>query len=172
MNTPVSDRPFAARLLMAGALGALAATAVAACRDKSRESQEREHPSVVSERDGHSTSDPDRSGTTSLTSAAWMTSDAAVDRIVATRCARELTCSKVGPDKHFPTTDSCVVEVRKRTRSELDTSSCTNGIDGEALDRCLQSIRTESCENPLDTISRMMACRAADICAKEVTPHR
>lgn len=105
-------------------------------------------------------------GKTTLTGAAWVTNDNAIDRIVASRCAREVTCANVGPDKHYTTSDACVLETRKRMKDDLKTAECPNGIDGVALDKCLDSIRTESCSNPLDTLNRLVSCRTGEMCLK------
>jgi hypothetical protein len=114
----------------------------------------------------------DSTGITSLTGASWVSNDNAIDRIVASRCTREMTCTNVGPDKHFTTSDSCVFEVRKRTTDDLKLSQCPDGISGSGLDRCLDAIRGESCSNPLETVGRLIACRTSDMCLRSESPHR
>lgn len=116
--------------------------------------------------------DQDKSGTTTLTGASWMANDDAVDRLVASRCAREVTCSNVGPDKHFVSGERCVHEVGTEIRSELNSSSCPAGIDARELDVCLDAIRNESCTNPIDVISRSAVCRTGNLCMKTEMPHR
>ena len=108
----------------------------------------------------------DKSGVTTLTGESMMGNEAAIDRVVASRCARELACNNVGPDRHFTTSDACVTEVRKQTKESMATSDCPSGVDGEALDKCLDSIRSEACNSPINTLSRFAACRAANICVK------
>ena len=49
---------------------------------------------------------------------------------------------------------------------------CPRGVDSKELDECLESIKTESCNNPIDTISRLAACRTSDLCLKSDTPNR
>ena len=34
------------------------------------------------------------------------------------------------------------------------------------IEECIESIRTESCSNPIETISRLAACRTSDMCLK------
>jgi hypothetical protein len=146
-------------------LCSVAAIALVACRDRSRDTREsRVHPEVIPQ-DTPVPGAQESTGITTTTGAAIVSIDSTVDRLVAARCARELTCSRIGPDKHFPTTDSCVIEVRKRTRSDLQTPACDKGIDGSSLDKCLDAIRNESCENPIDTIGRMINCRTSDLCS-------
>ena len=124
---------------------------------------------------GAGRSDPnvqDRSGTTTVTGAPWVANEAAIDRIVASRCAREVTCSNVGPDKHFTSNDLCVREVRSKLHDELKASACPAGIDGKELDECLDAIRNESCTNPIEAMARLAACRTGELCLKTEMPHR
>ncbi|MEA2750046.1 MAG: hypothetical protein QOI41_4189, partial [Myxococcales bacterium] len=53
-------------------------------------------------------------GTTTITGAdiGTLSSDLAVERITAARCARETACNNVGADKHFVDHDVCAREVR------------------------------------------------------------
>ena len=114
----------------------------------------------------------DKSGTTTLTGASWVANEAAIDRIVASRCAREVTCSNIGPDKHFTESDVCVREIRKKMQGDLKASECPSGIDGKELDECLDAIRNESCTNPIESLGRLAACRTSDLCLKTAMPHR
>ncbi|MBX3207730.1 MAG: hypothetical protein KF764_21955 [Labilithrix sp.] len=144
-------------------------------RDRTRDGE----PATTKEQSGASTeharrdpNDQDRAGVATLTSTSWVANAAAIDRIVASRCAREVSCSHVGPDKHFATGDVCSREVRTRVSAELKTSECPSGIDGKELDECLDAIRTESCTNPIDAVGRLAACRANELCVKIMMPHR
>jgi hypothetical protein len=114
----------------------------------------------------------DPSGVTTLTGAAWVANDAAIDRLVASRCAREISCNAIGPDRPFTSSEICVREVRKNLTADLATSECPAGIDGHELDTCLDAIRTESCMNPLETLGRLTACRPGVLCMKAEMPHR
>jgi hypothetical protein len=159
-------------VLLAFACGAVALTA--ACnRDRSRDG---ERPGVVSERETTppkaNADDQDKSGTTTITGASWMENGAAIDRIVATRCAREVACSNVGADKHFGSPENCVREVRKNMADDLKVSECPGGIDGAALDKCLDMIRNESCTNPIESLGRLATCRTGELCMRTEMPHR
>jgi hypothetical protein len=148
-------------------LAALAVVLGACNRDRSRER----------ERSGSATElkDPneqDKSGTTTLTGASWVPNESAIDRIVASRCAREVTCSNVGLDKHFTSGEVCAREVRTKMHDELKASECPSGIDGKELDECLDAIRNESCTNPIESLGRLAACRTSDLCLRAEMPHR
>ena len=146
---------------------AVLAIAAGACnRDRGRE---RDRVSGTEIKDPN---EQDRSGVTTLTGASWVTNDAAIDRIVASRCAREVACSNVGPDKHFTNGEVCVREVRSRLQDDLKASECPQGIDGKELDECLDAIRNESCTNPIESLGRLAACRTSDLCLKTAIPHR
>jgi hypothetical protein len=120
-------------------------------------------------------SDPKTSGgevgTASVTGAdlGALSSDLAIDRIVAARCAREAACNNVGADKHFVDHDACARALRSKLGTDLDPRTCARGIDAESTDRCMDAIRTESCNNPVDTLSRLAACRTSDLCLKADT---
>lgn len=153
---------------------ALAALPGCRDRDKSGESSSKEPPKdypSLGER-LKSPNDQDRAGTTTLTSGSWMANQVAVDRLTAARCAREVACSNVGPDKHFANDETCWRDVRKKVTEDIKPVDCPNGIDGKEVDSCIEAIRTESCTNPIDTMSRMAACQTSKLCLKIAVPHR
>lgn len=120
------------------------------------------HPSGAS-------ADPDRqdrSGAATLTSASFTTKESAVDRITAARCAREVTCSNIGPDKHYPSNDKCVEEMKARLDRDLGPNDCPDGIDARQVDECLDAIRNESCSNPMSMVARLAECRTSSLCVK------
>jgi hypothetical protein len=156
---------------------AVSLVALGACnRDRERSrNYEREQAGTTPESERSTPNEQDKSGapgSATLTGAAWVANDAAIDRVVAARCAREITCNAIGPDKHFTSGDACVREVGKKTRDDLKSSECPAGIDGKELDECLDAIRNESCNNPIDVISRLSACRTSELCIKPEMPHR
>ena len=116
----------------------------------------------------------DRIGTTTVTggNVGALTNQLAVERIVAARCQRETACNNIGSDKHFTTFDLCSRELRSKVGDDLKASECPRGIDAKELDECMESIRTESCNNPIDTISRLAACRTSDMCLKVDSQNR
>ena len=110
-------------------------------------------------------------GATTVTGAdiGALSNELAVARIVAARCARETSCNNVGADKHFVDHDVCARDVHAKLASDLDRNQCPRGLDSLAVDRCMDAIRAESCNNPIDTISRLAACRGSDMCLKADT---
>ncbi len=96
----------------------------------------------------------------------------AIDRIVSSRCAREAACNNVGNDKKFATNDACAREIRSDMHEDLKASECPYGIDQKELNECLDEIRNENCNNPIEKIERVAACRTSDLCLKTSAPNR
>jgi hypothetical protein len=113
----------------------------------------------------------DGSGAATLTAAVWVPNDAAIERLVAARCAREITCNNVGSGRLFGSEDACARESRVGAAG-LRTRACPAGIDGVSLERCLDTIRMEACTRPSDELDRLPACRARELCLKTQMPHR
>ncbi len=61
-------------------------------------------------------------------------------------------------------TDSCVNEIRGKGDNDLTTSACPGGIDAARLQACLDEVRIERCDNPLDTVGRLSARRVDSLC--------
>lgn len=114
-------------------------------------------------------------GETTTTTGASMTSvsnDIAVSRIVASRCAREAACNNVGASKHFQNAEGCTSQIRSDMKDDLNAKDCPHGVDAKELDECLSAIRAEDCKNPIDTITRLTACRTGDLCRASAVPTR
>ena len=148
-------------------LGVACLTAFVAC-NKSGPDRDGNQPRDFDDKSGSPAAPSERVGVTTVTGADMgsLSSDLAVERIVAARCARETQCNNIGSDKHFVDHDTCAVELRKRMGTDLRAAECPRGIDGTALDSCMESIRSESCNNPIDTIQRLAACRTGELCLK------
>ncbi len=148
-------------LAAATCLGALAAIAGMGCK--------RDHV----DRDGYAERSfdqgaTDRSGVgvTTVTGAdiGALSSESAIERIAAARCAREAACNNVGSDKHFGTHEACTRDLQSTVGADLAPGKCPRGIDVYGIDKCTDAIRTESCNDPVDTLSRLAACRASALC--------
>lgn len=130
-------------------------------------------PRACRDRDRHARApdDQDVGGAARLAAAVWVPNDAAIERLVATRCAREITCNNVAPGRRFPSEDACARAIRDGAAG-LKTRACPAGIDGVALDRCLDTIWMAACTRPSHEIDRLPACRARELCLKAEMPHR
>ena len=89
----------------------------------------------------------------------------ATDSIAESRCARESRCDNVGADKKFSSMEDCILRVRTDWKDELSSRECPSGIDETQLNECLNEIREEDCSSPFDTLERVAACTADQICA-------
>ncbi|HMJ11018.1 MAG TPA: DUF6184 family natural product biosynthesis lipoprotein [Polyangiaceae bacterium] len=88
----------------------------------------------------------------------------AVASITQARCQREQRCENIGADKKYESMAKCVSEIRETWKDELNTRECRGGIVKKELDECLEEVRNENCNNPFDTLNRVLACREGDIC--------
>jgi hypothetical protein len=119
---------------------------------------------------GTTTQDP---GTTTVTGAnVSLNHEGAVAGIVEARCTREAACNNIGLDKRYGNRDSCVAKLKSEMQNDLNASDCPKGIDRKELDECLSEIRSESCNNPIEKIERLAACRTSDLCLKTDTKNR
>jgi hypothetical protein len=84
--------------------------------------------------------------------------------IADSRCARELRCENIGPDKKYSSMDDCEARVKTDWRDDLNARECPSGIDREQLEECLDEIRNEDCANPFDTLGRVAACTVGQLC--------
>ena len=93
--------------------------------------------------------------------------DVAVDRLTRARCARETRCARLGVERSFTTPEACDRNVRSGLAIELDAAtSCPLGLDRAKLDTCLRAIEREACDNAVETVARLVACRASELCLR------
>jgi hypothetical protein len=90
----------------------------------------------------------------------------AVSSIATARCDRELKCKNIGTNKAYLSTDECVTKLQNDKRTAVNPQECPQGVSDKDLASCLKSIREEDCGNPLDSISRLTACRSGALCLK------
>lgn len=90
----------------------------------------------------------------------------AVSSIATARCDRELKCKNIGANKTYLSTDECVTKMQNDKRTAVNPQECPQGVSDKDLASCLKSIREEDCGNPLDSVSRLAACRSGALCLK------
>lgn len=89
----------------------------------------------------------------------------AVRNISDARCDREARCNNIGADKKYASDEVCEDQIKSEWANDLNAYECPNGVvDGE-LEECLNAIRNEDCNSPFDTLGRISACTAGQICA-------
>ena len=103
-------------------------------------------------------------GTTPMTNKATVSNDQAIQNLVNARCEREARCNNVGPGKQWASAEACRSDLTAKNRDELKASECPGGIVQKELDECLADVRKETCDSPLDTLTRLAACRSSDLC--------
>lgn len=107
-----------------------------------------------------------RSTSGASTDATRTTTALAVSSIATARCDRELKCKNIGTNKTYLSTDECITKLQNDKRTALNQHECPQGVSDKDLASCLRSIREEDCGNPLDSISRLTACRSGALCLK------
>jgi len=90
----------------------------------------------------------------------------AVSSVATARCDRELKCKNIGVNQKYLTTDECITKLQNDKRTSLNAQECPGGVSDSDLASCLKSIREEDCGNPLDSVSRLAACRVGALCLK------
>lgn len=156
-------------------VSALCLVAVAGCdRDRDRIDVDKREGRIGVGVDPKVDTERDRTGTTTVTGAnvGSVANASAIDRIVAARCAREAACNNVGADKRFTSRDVCSQKLKADMRDDLNAKDCPSGIDQKELNECLEEIKNENCNNPIDMIGRLAACRESDLCLKTDMPNR
>jgi hypothetical protein len=103
----------------------------------------------------------------STTSARVASNEDAIARITTTRCDREAACNNVGAGRSFETAAACTSQYGHDKRADLRAEECPRGISAPDLADCLAEIRSEKCGNPLDSASRIAACRKGKLCLEK-----
>jgi hypothetical protein len=88
----------------------------------------------------------------------------AAESIADARCLREQRCNNIGADRKYSSLNDCATRVRNDWKDDLNTRECPAGVDQKELNECLTEIRNEDCNNPFDSLGRIAACTAAQIC--------
>jgi hypothetical protein len=113
---------------------------------------------------------PSSQRSTSVTAARVVTNASAVTQITEARCTREFACDHVGPNRRYANREVCAELVSLDSTDDFTTSDCPRGIDPNRLEHCLTAIKNESCNNPLETLERLAACRTGAVCLAGPTP--
>lgn len=93
----------------------------------------------------------------------------AIDQMVEARCARAATCNQVGYRERFDSRAACVRRVRPAMEGMLGRMACPAGIHQRGLVGCLDAIKSEPCEGPLDALD-LQACGLSDLCPTIPSP--
>jgi hypothetical protein len=77
-----------------------------------------------------------------------------------------MRCGHVSAQDRPKKRAACIAEMKKDRREDLNGDACPGGIREKELNQCIAAIRDEDCGNPIDSISRLSACRTGNLCAK------
>ena len=87
------------------------------------------------------------------------------NRLGTAACERKQECDEIGDGKPHSSPQACLMTARRHAHVELDQLSCENGLDANAFDRCLKSIRIAECALT-DSITKHDACAKHTLCAR------
>jgi len=112
------------------------------------------------------TRDRDLTGETTVTAAKVepLSNEPTIERLASARCSRASDCKNVGIDSPFFSYDTCLRELPMSLRRDLGASACPLGVDPRKVETCLTEINNESCDNAVETLERVVACRRAEFC--------
>ena len=99
---------------------------------------------------------------TTMTTGA-VSNDDAIMRIASARCDREVSCNNLGQGKKFADREACMREGQQNARGTLRADQCPN-IDQGKLSQCVNDIKNQRCENPIDAIDTITSCTRGNIC--------
>jgi hypothetical protein len=89
-----------------------------------------------------------------------------VERLTAARCDQEQSCKNIGPGAKYVSRSVCSEQIRGSIANDLNGYDCPRGINSDALNRCIEAIKSEECSHPFDTLARRDKCRTAGLCMK------
>jgi len=89
---------------------------------------------------------------------------AAVLAITSALCNRADHCKQLGETGSHASREHCFRDTGKEWMGRLNGPPCERGIDLGLLEACLDSIRSDKCQNPLDTLARLAACEPSVFC--------
>ncbi len=112
--------------------------------------------------------EPPQNAGTELT-AATVNSPTAIDQMVDVRCARAATCNEIGFRARFDSRAACVERVNMAMQGLLTVNECPGGIDERALTACLDAIKKEPCNGPLNALD-LRSCGSGDLCPLRPAP--
>lgn len=87
-----------------------------------------------------------------------------VNGIAQARCQREQRCGNIGTDEDYKSLDDCLTKIATEWRDDLNLYECPGGVDQKELAECVEEIQNEDCNNPFDSLGRIVACRSSDLC--------
>ena len=102
-------------------------------------------------------SDPGPVVVTSTTSANAVADGAAV-KIARARCRRAAECDRIGAGQMYLDKDDCAT--RERNAAVSVAATCSNGVSGDRLDGCLNSLENQACDSNMGPVTTMPGCHS------------
>jgi hypothetical protein len=123
---------------------------------------------------GNRDDDLNKVSTTTTTSAmVAVTNQEAITVLMEARCTRAAECRTSPPGVTTvlqvgvgASHEECLATVGPGLRARLGSAPCPSGVDGAALEKCLQDLKTQVCMDPptADSVDGFISCRSAALC--------
>jgi hypothetical protein len=109
---------------------------------------------------------PPVKSSTTTTGVKVMANDVGIARIIEGRCDREDACGRIGEGKKWETRRACREEMELDERSSLRADRCPGGLDGDAVNECVEKVRSQRCRDPIAAITREAVCQKLRLCLR------
>ncbi|HVJ19995.1 MAG TPA: DUF6184 family natural product biosynthesis lipoprotein [Polyangiaceae bacterium] len=86
----------------------------------------------------------------------------ATEQVASARCARELGCDNIGPEKRFSGHEDCMRSLWSNSYDDL--GACEDGVAREVLRACLDAISQTKCSDAIQHLDDVAACKLAELC--------
>ena len=108
----------------------------------------------------------DRPEPATTTTTGAVSHDDAMSRLAGARCDRAEACNQLGEGKKYADRNACMNEAGQNARSTLRADQCAR-IDQSKLSSCLNDIKAQGCDSPLDALDTITSCTRANICTEQ-----
>jgi len=86
--------------------------------------------------------------------------------ITGALCNRFDRCEDIGTNRTFESRQQCFRETGEEWTVRFSGHDCMTGLDTVLLEACLDLVKNDECQNPLDTLARLAACQPSVFCRK------
>jgi hypothetical protein len=115
--------------------------------------------------DGSRSAQTTTTGATSFTLPSLPGQSSAANRLGTATCQRKQECDEIGEDKFYASPQACLTSTVRHANDDLDRLSCENGLDDQALEVCVHTVRAAEC-TALESLASVDACSPQRLCAR------
>ena len=86
--------------------------------------------------------------------------------ITGALCNGSDRCKALGIEGAHESRVQCFREIGEDWNGRIGRHRCANGVDPARLGTCLDLVRNDKCQSPLDTLARLASCQPSVFCRK------